>query len=173
MKASSDVYLFFTAEDAKVRRGLGVGRLARLWRFSAISAPSREILNHACGMMSLPFFVTLKVKDPKIPSVNPTASPHRHRAPGAFLSGAALSSTRQLLYPHLLWRRSRPSSAFLSVPRRLITLRLITFSPQRFGGGGRLARLWRFSAISAPSREILNHACGMTSLPFFITLSWL
>ena len=35
---------------------MGVGRLARLWKFFAISAPPREILNHACGVVSFAFF---------------------------------------------------------------------------------------------------------------------
>ena len=45
--ASPAVNNFFTAKVTKVRRGLGVGRLARLWKFFAISAPPREIMNHA------------------------------------------------------------------------------------------------------------------------------
>ena len=45
-----------TAGDSEVRRGLGVGRLAQLWKFFAISAPPREIWTHASGMMPFAFF---------------------------------------------------------------------------------------------------------------------
>ena len=49
--ATPAVNNFFTAEVMEVRRGFGVGRLARLWKLFAISAPPREISFHACGMM--------------------------------------------------------------------------------------------------------------------------
>jgi hypothetical protein len=57
--------------------GFGVGRLARLWTFFAISALPREIWTHACGVMSFAFFLTRRIEDRKIPALGLTALSYR------------------------------------------------------------------------------------------------
>ena len=47
---------FHTAGTQRCAEVMGVGRLARLWKFFALSAPLREMWTHASGMMSFAFF---------------------------------------------------------------------------------------------------------------------
>jgi hypothetical protein len=61
-----------------VRRGLGGVRLARFWKFFALSAPPRETWAHASGMMSFAFSHT---RHTKIPALDLPALSRRSRAP--------------------------------------------------------------------------------------------
>ena len=129
----SAVNNLFTAEITKVRRDscsefirfIASSSCSSRLRVRSVFAAQPLVLSDPLRPLRLNrfFLRRLSVFSPQrlrrhaeVLAVNSFALSHRHCAPGAFLRGAALSSTRQPLYPHLLWRSSRPSSAILCVP---------------------------------------------------------